>query len=1129
MQFMKLKPFCFSFFLWLCSAIALGQDAGSVNVTLHITEGTLKEAFHSINAQTGLSIDYTHDVLDPDRKISISVSNSPLTGVMNRILAGTKTKYMVKGKSILILAEDRKTPHPSGETPVRSGGSGPVKGLVTDDNGQPLSGVTVTLKGSSKASSTNQDGLFETKGIAPEAILIFSCVGFKSKEVAISGQSMINVQLARNSHQLSDVVVTALNFRKNPRSLGYSVAQLDGSKVSTVQTPNIISALSGKIAGVDVSNIADGVAGTKRVVIRGAVSLTASTQPLWVIDGIIIDASSMGGPSATGGVDYGDGLTGINPDDVESISVLKGNAAAALYGSRASNGVILVTTKRGKPGGKTHGEFSSSLLMDKFINPTNFQYEYGQTSKASAMELPTSATDAYTADNWGHKLDGTPAVQFDGVVRPFSAHKDNYGRFFRNGSTITNTAAISGSTSNSDYRISVSDLRNTDIVPNAGNTRTGINSKLHSKFGRLDLDAVLDYSYEKAMNRPFLGGNTSNIFYSLLYLPGNIDVNTLKPGYLPDGTELEYAAGVSNPYFFVNKVHEDDERNRVTGSVALKYQLTDWLYARGRMTRDYYLFKRMQYVPEGALSTSTQLGSLEQASVDNTSNNYEFIIGVDPVSSGKFHVNAFAGGNVSWRAKNQFTLSGNTFVNPGIYTFNNLQAKTPSTNVTTQRTNSLFGSMELSYDKYLYLTLTARDDWFSTLPLNNNNLVYPSAALSFVFSDALQLPSWISSGKLRVSSAQVSGDPGPGQLDLSYRLSPTPYNSQPLEYINGSNIPNRNLKPLLSTDYEVGLEIGFLNEKVGFEANYYNRSVKNDIVTATVSDATGYSTAVENIGKLSSKGIELSFRATPVQTKNFTWNLTATFSTNTNKVIALGNGIEPGANIDLADSKSGNGSIQLEEGKQYGGIYGFDYKTDAKGQRVFDNNGLPLYNTTPVRLGNGEYTKLMGFGNTFTYKNFSLYFLLDGKFGASIYSETNAEAYSNGKHKATLPGRETGLVGKGNNQSGGVNTVLVTPQNISSYYKQVEQVTQQFVYNASFVKLREVALRYSFPRRFLTRTHLAGASLSLVGRNLLILYKDKHLENIDPESSLISGNAQGIERMVYPPTRNFGLTLRLGF
>jgi len=255
-------------------------------------------------------------------------------------------------------------------------------------------------------------------------------VGFASREVPVSGQSVVNVQLTRSSRQLSDVVVTALNFKRNPRSLGYSVAQLDGSKVSTVQTPNIITALSGKIAGVDVSNVADGVAGTKRVVIRGAVSLTGSTQPLWVIDGIIIDASSMGGPSATGGIDYGDGLTGINPDDVESISVLKGNAAAALYGSRASNGVILITTKHGKPGGQTHGEFSSSLLMDKFTNPTDFQYQYGQTSKTNGITLPTNATDAYTADSWGHKLDGTPAVQFDGVTRPFGAHKDNYERFF---------------------------------------------------------------------------------------------------------------------------------------------------------------------------------------------------------------------------------------------------------------------------------------------------------------------------------------------------------------------------------------------------------------------------------------------------------------------------------------------------------------------------------------------------------------------------------------------------------------------------------------------------------------------------------------------------------------------------
>ncbi len=1123
---MKLKSFYFGFLLWCCSAVALGQDIRSAKVDLSITQGTLKDAFKEISAQTGFSIDYPYDVLDQNRKVTITVKQASLSNVLTRLLAGTNTRYVVKGKSILIVSDDRKSHRSSNDKPGHTGTS--VKGQVSDDNGQPLGGVTVSPKGSSQAVSTNQDGLFETKTIDADAVLVFSCIGFENKEVPVSGRSSVNVQLAKNSRLMSEVVVTALNFKRNPRSLGYSVGQLDGNKVSTVQTPNIISALSGKIAGVDVSNVADGVAGTKRVVIRGAVSLTGSTQPLWVIDGIIIDASSMGGPTATGAIDYGDGLTGINPDDVENISVLKGNAAAALYGSRASNGVILITTKKGKPGGQTHAELSSSLLADKFTNPTDFQYEYGQTSKANGAELPTSATDAYTADSWGHKLDGSPAVGFDGVTRPFSPHKDNYERFFRTGSTITNTAALSGSSGNSDYRISVSDLRNTDIVPNSGFTRTSLNSKLHSKFGKLDADLVLDYGYEKATNRPFLGGNTSNIFYSLLYLPGNISIDNLKPGYLPDGTELEYAAGVSNPYFFINKQHEDDTRNRLTGGLTLKYQFTDWLYARGRMTRDYYLFKRFEYVPEGALSTSTQLGALEQVSVDNTSNNYEFIVGADPLSRGKFHINIFAGGNVSWRARNQSSLNGNTFVIPGVYTFNNLQAKTPSTSVTTQRTNSLFGSMELSFDKYLYLTLTARDDWFSTLPANADNLLYPSAALSFVFSDALKLPYWISSGKLRASTAQVSGDAGPGQLDLSYKLSATPYNSNPLQYIGTGNIPNKNLKPLLSTDYEFGLEMGFLHERLGFEASYYNRSVKNDIVTASVSDATGYSTAVENIGKLSSKGIEISFRATPVQTKNFTWDLTATFSTNDNKVIALGNGVQPGANIVLENSKAGNGTIQLEEGKQYGGIYGFTYTRDVKGQKVFDKNGLPLFNTIPIRLGNGEYTRLMGMSNTFSYRNFSLYFLLDAKFGASIYSETNAEAYSNGKHKATLPGRETGLTGEGVNQSGGPNTVKVAPENISTFYKQLENVTEQFVYNASFVKLREIAFRYALPKSFLEKTHLSGASISLVARNLLTLYKDKRLENIDPESSLESGSAQGIERMVFPPTRNFGLTLKVG-
>ncbi|HEX7845149.1 MAG TPA: TonB-dependent receptor plug domain-containing protein, partial [Chitinophagaceae bacterium] len=548
-----------------------------------------------------------------------------------------------------------------------------ITGVVTDDNGGPLAGVTVGVKGTTASTITNAAGGYSINVRDKKAVLVFSFVGLGTEEITVGNRSSINVGLSPSTKEIDGVVVTALNIKRNPRSLGYSVAQLDGSKVNTVQTPSLVNALSGKVAGVDVGNIANGVAGTKRVVIRGATSLTGDNNPLWVIDGIPVNSSSLGGLATNtpeGGYDYGDGLTGINPDDIESISVLKGNAAAALYGSRASNGVILVTTKSGKNAkGKTNVDFSTSLLIDKLYDVSNYQNVYGQSSinQASGRELPTSADNAKGSDSWGHIMDGTPAPQFDGVVRPFSPVKDVYNNFFRTGSTITNTISLYGSNGNHDYRVSLSDLRNTDITPKSDYARTSINTKTHSKFGKMDVDLVFNYTYDKANNRPYIGGNHDNSMYSLLYLPNSIGLDALQPGYDSLGREFLYTQGVSNPYYLINKEVETDSRNRFWGSLTLKYEVTSWLYVRGRMTRDYYLSKRLQYIPDGNASSSfpynspSNIGGIfNQRAVESSANEYEIMVGLNPDLKGKFSVNGFVGGNISKRSSTQLIESGNT-------------------------------------------------------------------------------------------------------------------------------------------------------------------------------------------------------------------------------------------------------------------------------------------------------------------------------------------------------------------------------------------------------------------------------------------------------------------------------------
>jgi outer membrane receptor protein involved in Fe transport len=410
----------------------------------------------------------------------------------------------------------------------------------------------------------------------------------------------------------------------------------------------------------------------------------------------------------------------------------------------------------------------------------------------------------------------------------------------------------------------------------------------------------------------------------------------------------------------VRNIHqkEEDTRNRLRGGLTLRYDFTNSLYARGRVLRDYYIPKRFQYIPENNRSSSSYPdGHLDQVMQERIENNYEFLLGLNPDNIGKFSVNGFIGGNIDYRSASQSITSGDAFIVPGVYTFNNLASKLAQTSLSKRKTNSLFGSLQLAYNQYLYLTLTGRNDWFSTLPVKSNNLFYPSASLSFVFSDALKLPAWITYGKLRASSAQVSGDTDPYQLSLSYSLDQMQYNGLSLQSIGTSNIPNKDLKPLLSTDYEIGLEMGFFNDRLGFDIDYYNKSITNDIVTTAVSNTTGYGTAVFNVGKLADNGIEVLLRATPVKIKNFSWNTTLTFSQLNNRVVSLGTGTK-GANIILARSKSGNASVQLEEGKRYGGIYGYTYKRDSIGNIIYDKQGLPEYNATQTLIGNSTYNKI---------------------------------------------------------------------------------------------------------------------------------------------------------------------------
>jgi TonB-linked SusC/RagA family outer membrane protein len=1012
-----------------------------------------------------------------------------------------------------------------------------VTGVVMNEKSEALAGVTVQAKSASDRdghiNQTDSSGLFHFQnlltGITYE--LTVSSVGY---ETAVIKNYVVNqrknnsllVKLKVNNAQLNEVVVTALNIKRNVKNLGYLVENVAGSKVNEIKSVSLETGLSGKVAGLDASNTSNGVAGSKRVTLRGIASISGNNQPLWVVDGIPINttAISTATPSGGGGIDFGDGLTGINPDDIESITVLKGNASAALYGSRASTGVILITTKSGSSlaKNKMQVDYSSNYTIDKVIDYTDWQYQYGQGT--TGMK-PVSQQDVLTStSNWGAKLDGSPVVQFDGKLRPYVAQRDNIKNFYTDGHTFTNAVSLSGRSAYTNFRLSASDLQNTDIVPNTSYKRNIFSFHSETHYNKLSVNAVLNYTDEGATNRQIIGGNTSNANYSILNLPTNVNVLNLKPGFDSAGNEIGITSqGIpTNPYFVTNRMHEQDGRKRIDGSLEVKYDFTRWLFAKGRLLEDYYNYAETDYTPAGVI-WSPKGGGLNQNTRTNSEENYEFIVGTPGGRLFRdFKVSAFAGGNVYNTEMNGSNVNGTPFVISGVYTVNNLAVKFPSTSYARQRTNSLFGNLEADW-KNLSLIFTGRQDWFSTLPLNSNSLFYPSASLSYAL-DNKYLPNWISSARVRGSFAQVSGGASPYQLTLSYGLDPNTYNGISLQSISNTTVPNSNLKPLLSSEYEAGTDLGLFKDRVSLNVTYYSRKTTQDIVTTNVSVTSGYSTAVVNLGEMTNRGIETSLRMDVLNTSAFNWNLTALFSYNKNDVLNLGNNI---TRLQLAQSKTGNAFVNVEKGHPYGQIEGYTYTRDTKGRIVYDAKGNPVSSGQLKLFGSGVYDKLASLGNSFTWKNFTLYFLLDAKFGAKIYSEVNSLAVGNGKSKLTLPGRETGLTVSGADAAGNSTTTTITPANLVNYYSNLATITQNYVYDASFVKLREISFGYSCPQKWIAGSPFSRINLSLVARNLLILYKKT--PNIDPESNTTSDNGQGIAATVYPTTRNLGFSLKVSF
>lgn len=1008
-----------------------------------------------------------------------------------------------------------------------------VSGTVSDDSGSPLPGVNVVEKGTSNGTSTDFDGNYSIN-VGTNATLVFSSLGYETREVAVNGQNTVNTSLGEDASELDEVVVTALGIRKETKALGYSLTEVDAEEIATIKTPNAINSLQGKIAGVNISQNATGAAGSSRVIIRGSSSLSGQNQPLYVVDGIPINNGNNGSASLWGGSDGGDGISSLNPDDIESISVLKGGAASALYGSRAAGGVIIVTTKSGKGQEGFGVEFSSSVTFDKVdTRIQDFQTEYGQGVLGARPTTQEGALDAGTS-SWGERFDGANSVQFDGVSRPYSYTGNNIDKFYRTGTTFINTVALTSAAENLTYRLSASDLNNKDILPNAGLNRKSFSFNASSVLAeKLTSTINAKYIIEKVQNRPRLSDAPGNANFTVALLPGNFDVTTLQPATNPDGSERQYSNNTfsQNPYFAAFNFRNEDDRNRIIASTTLRYDFNDWLSLTGRMGIDNDVIKRTSVEPFG--TAYKPLGSISEQERRTNQVDADLILAAEKNITDKFAISALAGMNSNHIKNEILNLGGSDFIVPGLEDIGNTARQSRSRSYNERKIGSVYGSLELSYDRWAYVTFTGRNDWFSTLSFPGkttpNDDFYPSVNASLVLSDALEMPSFIDFLKLRGGYSEVAGGAQNAyELALTYEIFGNPLGGQPTGRINGGTVPNANLVAFSKIETEIGLDLRMFGNRLSLDLAYYNNESTKDIVDVATSATSGFGGAKANLGKVSNKGFEFLVSGTPIRTADFNWNVSLNGAYNEGLVVATD---DVDSDVNLDEPRTRNVRITHIVGERYGTIVGVSYDRDENGNIRYDidDQGVPRAVEGERKiLGEGVPPLTLGFTNSFRYKNLNLNFLIDGKFGGQVFSGTNTTVYGNGLHKKTLEGRETGLTVSGIDAATDQPfTTTVAPENLQTYWGQLNDIAEEFVEDSDYIKFRQLSLGYTLPKKVLENVFLTNVNVSFIASNLF--YISRSIDNIDPESAYNVGNSQGLEYFGVPSSRNYGMTISLKF
>lgn len=1160
--------------LLLLVALSTTATAFAQKITLSVKQASLDQVFTAIKQQTGYFFLYNNDVLKNTTPVNIQVKDADITTVMNQCIAGQPLEYKIIDRTITLKEAPLKKPvaHLLADTTIT--------GQVTDEKGAPLPGVTVSVEGSSKGAVTDASGKYSIQLPAGAKALLFSFIGYSKQRVETAGNSIINVKLAEGAKGLSEVVVTALGIKRESKSLGYTVAELKGADLSEGKEVNVANALSGKVAGVQVSQPASGAGGSSKVLIRGNNSLQGNSQPLYVVDGVPLDNQNIGAAGSTGGVDYGDGISNINQEDIESISILKGPNAAALYGQRGSNGVVLITTKSGSSRKGIGLKFSSDYSIGNALVTPDFQDEYGQglngdfthfrasdgkvytmaQAKAQGLQgMPkmSAGRDRIARSSWGPKMEGQQYEDQWGNILSLTPQPNTYKHFFNTEKQFVNNVAADGGNDKINYRFSYSNTHVNGYVPTNTLDRNTFNLRTQAYITpKFQLDAKINYISQKGKNRPTLSDASDNPAYLFISQPRSMPLNILEDytwtaadvakqfGYsgVTPGLEKTYATNSStaNPYWTIHKTQNTDQRDRLLGMLRLSYEFNKWLKLTARGGTDFYTEERLRWRAKGTYQSQNRNGDIEDRVIRVREDNYDVLLNSNLELNKDFTLGLNAGAS---HQKKFMRMTGNTgkeFIVPDLHVINNTLTNSYLFDLQQSEINSVYGFGQLAFRNYWFVDFSARNDWSSTLSAANNSFFYPSVSTSLIMTDILSLnKNIINFWKLRGSLAQAGSSGNPYQLTGAYSLDQFTHGGQPLAAYT-SIIPDPNLKNELTTSVEFGTDLRLLNNRLGISFTYYNAATKNQILDVPLPPSSKFEARRINAGEIRNKGIELSLSGTPVKLANgFTWESSFNFSRNRNEVVSLTTGVE----TFLLGSDRGINVIAAP-GKPFGTMIGtgFAWLKDEAGNRLIDpTTGLPLrtQGRQLTELGNAMPDWTGGFSNNFRYKGFALAALVDIRQGGLVYSQSNREELIYGTTKRTLTGRDgsyvaTGMVAEKDNNgkwvsTGKPNTMKVMAQDYWNVVASDKEnvVSEEMMNDASYIAMREISLSYALPAKWLSGKVIRRMSIGIYGRNLF--YFQRKTDGFSPEASSfnVNNSSLGLESTALPMMRNFGVNLSL--